>query len=178
LSTSFFRADNSDGHSKLSRPIWKSCRLRVHNYIKLMRSRSSNLQSISANTNVGMSSGLQWIDYTKSFFELCRSIFYANLDILVDNIRYLHDDSYEYKQPSEPYKPYKSNKSKLGDKSTNEDSANCGICNGTRPNCYCNLPISRSKRYYDDIGYRGNISRLDNDLISLQLCGEERFTRS
>jgi hypothetical protein len=113
-----------------------------------MYSGSSNMQSIGTNTNIGMSSGLQWIDYTKPFFELLGSIWFANMDIMVDNVRYLHDDSDELKQPDIANKSDQSDESKLGDQQVN---GTCGICHGTRPKCYCNYPIDRIKWEYTKI---------------------------
>jgi hypothetical protein len=77
-----------------------------------------------------------------------RSVWFANLDIMVNNIRYLQNDKYEYKQPSEPYKPYKSDKYELG--------------------------VINHVRYYDDIGYRpsdttaiiGAVSKLEHELVN------------
>ena len=132
-----------------------------------------------------MPSWLYWINNRIKNFDMFGSIWFANLDCLVDNVKYLHDDGDEYQQPSEPYKPSESNESKLGDKSANHNCAtsDCGICNGTRPNCYCNFPTHgkhghyfgshtakhfdnsineynelynklSSTKYYDDVGYR------------------------
>ena len=64
------------------------------------------------------------------------SIWFANLDIMVNNVRYLHDDEYEYQQPSEPYKPDQSNESKQCDKSA---SHNCS----STPNRTCNCAGSK-----------------------------------
>ena len=85
---------------------------------------------------------------------MLRSIWFANLDIMVDNIRYLQDDEYEYQQPSEPYKSSESNEPEQ---------------------CY----LTKHIKYYDDIGYRvsnttsttltGSVSKLDNDLINIKL---------
>ena len=131
-----------------------------------------------------MPSWLHWINNRVKNFDMLGSVWFDNLDIMVNNVRYLHDDEYEYQQPGEPYKSDQPNESKLGDKSANNnctDSA-CGICNGTRPNCYCNYPINNgdkweytkvrkhildsiddndklysklsNTKYYDDVGYR------------------------
>jgi hypothetical protein len=137
-----------------------------------MRTRSGYVQSISANSVSGVSSGLQWYNNTKSFFNLLGSILYANMDCLVGNFRYLHDDSDELKQPNITDQSNQSNESELGDKQVN---GACGICNGTRPNCYCTYPIDNRSakylndsieqhdelyrklsgtKYYDDVGYR------------------------
>jgi hypothetical protein len=132
----------------LSRSVWVSCRNRVHNHIKFMYSRSSNLQSVSANTNVGMSSGLQWIDYTKQIIDMFRSVFFANLECMVDHVRYLHDDDDEYQQPNVASESDQSNESKLGDQ---QIDSTCGICHGNRSNCYCNYPIDRVKWEYTKI---------------------------
>ena len=91
---------------------------------------------------------------------MLRSVWFANLDIMVNNIRYLQDDEYEYQQPSEPYKSDQSDKSELG--------------------------VINHIKYYDDIGYRAStghectctgdcdnydraVSKLDNDLINIKL---------
>jgi hypothetical protein len=81
---------------------------------------------------------------------MLRSVWFANLDIVVNNIRYLQDDDYEYQQPSEPYKSNKSDQSELG--------------------------IVNHVKYYDDIGYRpsnttiiGAVSKLEHDLINAKL---------
>jgi hypothetical protein len=79
---------------------------------------------------------------------MLRSVWVSNLDCLVNNIRYLQDDKYEYQQPSEPYKSYKSDKSELG--------------------------VVNHVRYYDDIGYRpsdttaiiGAVSKLEHELVN------------
>ena len=79
---------------------------------------------------------------------MLRSVWFANLDCMVNNIRYLQDDEYEYQQPSEPYKSDKSDKSKLG--------------------------TVNHVRYYDDIGYRpgnttaiiGAVSQLEHELVN------------
>ena len=120
---------------------------------------------------------LQWINNRVKNFDMLGSVWFANLDIMVNNVRYLHDDEYEYQQPSEPYKSDQSNESKQCDKSANNNctDSTCGTCNGTRPNCYCNFPTNRKHgynthnkngikwgdictkpryKYYDDIGYR------------------------
>ena len=82
---------------------------------------------------------------------MLRSVWFANLDLLVDNIRYLQDDDYEYQQPSESYKSDKPDQSKLG--------------------------VVNHVKYYDDIGYRpsnttaitGAVSKLEHDLINAKL---------
>ena len=123
-----------------------------------------------------MPSWLHWINNRIKNFDMLGSIWFANLDCLVNNVRYLHDDSDEYQQPNESYKSDQSDESKQCDKSANNNCADsaCGICNGTRPNCYCNFPTNRKhghnthnknrnkwgdicikpRKYYDDIGYR------------------------
>jgi hypothetical protein len=129
-----------------------------------------------------MSGWVQWIYNRIKNLDMLGPIWFANLDCLVNNVRYLHDDSYEYKQPSEPYFTDKSNESELGNKSANAGNdyatSHCGTCHGTRPNCYCNFPthridghnvnrVSRKNgvkwgdictkpryKYYDDVGYR------------------------
>ena len=179
LSTSFLRANNTDGHNKLPRSVWTSCRNRVHNYIKFMRTRSGYVQSISADSVGGVSSGVQWYNNTKSFFNMLGSVWFSNLDIMVNNIRYLHDDGNKLEQPNIANKSDKSNESKQCDKSTNELNHNCTndlcrICNGTGSDCANNdgdhnrvewdyvkirksiweQQSTSSKRYYDDVGYR------------------------
>ena len=81
------------------------------------------------------------------------SIWFANMDCLVGNVKYLHDDGYEYQQPSEPYFTDQSDKSEFG--------------------------IVNHVKYYDDIGYRashttstnltGSISKLEHDLVNIKL---------
>ena len=141
-----------------------------------MRTRSGYVQSISADSVGGVSSGIQWYNNTKSFFNMFGSVWFSNLDIMVNNIRYLHDDGNKLEQPNIANKSDKSNESKLGSKSAEHN------CSGT-PNRNCNCTGSdcanndgdhnrvewdyvkirksiweqqsaSSKRYYDDVGYR------------------------
>lgn len=67
---------------------------------------------------------------TKSF-SMFRSVWFSNMDCLVNNIRYLQDDEYKYQQPSEPYQPNQSRKSEQ---------------------CY----LTKHIKYYDDAGYRAS----------------------
>jgi hypothetical protein len=108
-----------------------------------------------------MSIWIQWNHFRKSVFDMLRPIWVANLDIMVDNVRYLHDDSDEHQQSYFANFPDKPNQSQFGDKSTNEcgdiyTTTNCRTCNGTKPNCYCNYPSNNRNygKYYDDVGYR------------------------
>ena len=64
-------------------------------------------------------------------FSMFRSVWFSNMDCMVDNIRYLQDDHYEYQQPSEPYQPNQSNKPEQ---------------------CY----LTKHFKYYDDTGYRAS----------------------
>ena len=94
-----------------------------------------------------------------------RSVWFANMDCVVDNIRYLQDDDYKYQQPSEPYQPNQPYKSEQ-----------CGLTKHTK--------------YYDDIGYRTGttancnrtISELEHDIINIRLndsikCNTEFYTK-
>ncbi len=110
-------------------------------------------------------------------FDLLGSVWISNLDNLVGNIQYLQNDGNKCKQSDITNQSDKSNESNQCVESTDRTSNICGNCNGTRPNCYCTYNIKRRTRYYDDIGYRGGINQLDNDLISLQLSGEERLIK-
>ena len=108
-----------------------------------------------------MSIRLYWNTYGKPILDMLRPIWFANLDIMVDNVRYLYDDGDEYQQSYFTNFPDKPNQSQFGDKSTNEcgdnyTTTNCRTCNGTKPNCYCNYPINNRNhvKYYDDVGYR------------------------
>ena len=83
-----------------------------------------------------MPSWLQWINNRVKNFDMLGSIWFANLDCLVNNVRYLHDDGDELEQPSESYKSDKSNESELGDKSA---SHNCS----STPNRTCNCAGSK-----------------------------------
>ena len=117
-------------------------------------------------------------------FDMFRSIWFANLDCLVNIVQYLHDDSDEYKQPNIANQSDQSNEPKQCNKSADHNCANCGagISNGTGHDCYCNYPINRNSnhfgsnsakhfndsvneynelysklsntKYYDDVGYR------------------------
>jgi hypothetical protein len=64
-------------------------------------------------------------------FDMFRSVWFSNMDCVVNNIRYLQDDSYEYQQPSEP-------------------------CESNQPvkseQCY----LTKHVKYYDDAGYRAS----------------------
>lgn len=124
-----------------------------------------------------MPSWLQWINNRVKNLDMLGSIWFANLDCLVNNVQYLYDDSDEHQQSDITDKSCKSNESKQCNKSASHNCATstCGICNGTRPNCYCKFPTNgkhghnaRNKngikwgdictkpryKYYDDVGYR------------------------
>ena len=98
-----------------------------------------------------MSYRIYWDNYGKPLFNMLGSIWFANLDCLVNNVQYMCDDDYEYQQPSESYKSDKSDKPKLG------------------------LVTVNHVKYYDDIGYRtsttlnGSVSKLEHDLINIKL---------
>lgn len=94
-----------------------------------------------------------------------RSVWFANMDCVVDNIRYLQDDDYQYQQPSEPYFTDQPNKSEQ---------------------CY----LTKHTKYYDDIGYRASttanysrtISDFEHDIINIRLndsikCNTELYTK-
>mgnify|MGYP003335808919 FL=1 len=125
-----------------------------------------------------MRSWVYWVNSRAKKLDMLRSVWFANLDCLVDNIKYLHDDSDEHQQPNEPYFTDQSNKSELGDKSADQSNHIC--TSHTNRTCNCTgdcddydrgdaLPkwdyvkIRKSiwesnqfgkTKYYDDIGYR------------------------
>ena len=104
------------------------------------------------NKAINMSTWIQWINNRIKNFGMLRSVWFANMDIMVCNIKYVCDDSYEYKQPSESYKSDKSNEPEQ-------------------------RHLKKHIKYYDDIGYRassattlnGSISKLEHDLINIKL---------
>lgn len=129
-----------------------------------------------------MSGWLQWINNRVKKFDMLGSVWFANLDHLVGNVQYLHDDSDEYQQPGESYFANKSDKSEQCHQST---SRNCTshsnrTCNCTGSKCATNWDIGHyfgsnavtkhfndsvnehndlyaklsGSKYYDDIGYR------------------------
>jgi len=75
-------------------------------------------------------------------FSMFRSVWFSNMDCVVNNTRYLQDDGYKYQQPSEPYQPNQSSKSEQ---------------------CY----LTKHIKYYDDAGYRAS-SRIEpwNDFFT------------
>jgi len=119
-----------------------------------------------------MSSWLRgFIARTKNF-DMLRSVWFANLDFMVNNIRYLQDDGSERKQCDFTDKPNKSFES---------DSHNCAhhsarTCNCTGHDCIDNdgntsyfgsdsakhfndsvneyNELYTKLKYYDDVGYR------------------------
>ena len=114
-------------------------------------------------------------------FNMFRSVWFSNLDVLVDNIRYLQDDYKQCKQRSESCKPYQSVESKQRDQSshycTNHSTRTCNctghdcIDNDSRnadyfgSHCAKHLNDSANEynelyiklKYYDDIGYRQSV---------------------
>ena len=111
-------------------------------------------------------------------FDMFGSIWFANLDCMVDNIQYLQDDDRQCEQCGKSGESDKPIKSKQCDKSASHTCTHCGagISNGTGYDCYCNYPINRNSKhfssnrkkrgswndvctkprykYYDDVGYR------------------------
>ena len=83
-----------------------------------------------------MPSWLQWINNRVKNFDMLGSIWFANLDIMVNNVRYLHDDGDELEQSNIANKSNQSNKSKQCDKSA---SHNCS----STPNRTCNCAGSK-----------------------------------
>ena len=103
-----------------------------------------------------------------------RSVWFANLDCVVDNIRYLQDDSDKFKQSSIANQSNKSNESELSDKSANHYCTHhpARTCNCTGHDCVDNDGNTsyfgshskkrikwgdiciKPRKYYDDVGYR------------------------
>jgi hypothetical protein len=95
---------------------------------------------------------IYWDNYGKPILNLFGSIWFANLDILVNNVKYLHDDNDEYQQPNES-------------------------CESSQPNEPQQRDLTKRVKYYDDIGYRdttsttltGAVSELEHDLLNIRL---------
>ena len=109
-------------------------------------------------------------------FTMLRSIWFANLDCLVNIVQYLHDDSDEYKQPNIANQSDQSNEPKQCNKSADHNCANHSTrtCNCTGHDCIDNDNngntsyfgshskkrgswndiCTKPRKYYDDIGYR------------------------
>jgi hypothetical protein len=73
---------------------------------------------------------------------MLRSIWFANMDIMVDNIRYLHDDGDEHKQSDFSDFAHKPNESQFGDKSIHKCTKH--------DNRYCNCTDTCSDGYDDN----------------------------
>ena len=108
-------------------------------------------------------------------FTMLRSIWFANMDCMVNIVQYLHDDSDEYKQSNIANQSDKSNESKQCDKSADHNCANHSTrtCNCTGHDCVDNDNRNtdyfgshskkrgkwndiciKPRKYYDDVGYR------------------------
>ena len=111
-------------------------------------------------------------------FDMFRSVWFANLDLMVDNIRYLQDDGDELEQSNVTNKSDQSNESKQ----CSEPSHNCAhhstrTCNCAGHDCIDNdngntsyfgsdsakhfndsvneyNELYTKLKYYDDVGYR------------------------
>ena len=121
-----------------------------------------------------MSSWLRGIIARTKNFNMFRSVWFANLDLMVDNIRYLQDDGDEHKQSNVANQSDKSNESKQ----CSEPSHNCAhhstrTCNCAGHDCIdndngntsyfgshskkrgkWNDVCTKPRKYYDDVGYR------------------------
>jgi hypothetical protein len=89
-----------------------------------------------------MPSWVQWINSRIEKFYMLRSIWFANMDVMVDNIRYLHDDGDEHKQSDFSDFAHKPNESQFGDKSIHKCTKH--------DNRYCNCTDTCSDGYDDN----------------------------
>jgi len=121
----------------------------MDHYNQFMQSKSSNVYSKHWNENINMSNWLYWVHNRIKNFNMLGSIWYANLDIMVNNVRYVCDDSYEYKQPSESYKSDKPYESEFG--YIQEYNPNgCATCGCSTKPCYCEYPIKLNNNEYNE----------------------------
>jgi hypothetical protein len=131
---------------------------------------------------INMSTWIQWLNNRIKKFDMLGSIWFANMDCLVGNFRYLHDDGYEYQQPSEPYKSDKPNESKFGDKQIHQCSVyanrvcNCDdgtSCDDGYDDNDSDDPIVNIDRIYDTKRFfNDNIYQFDE--FHNKLTGQER----
>ena len=130
-----------------------------------------------------MPSWVQWINSRIEKFYMLRSIWFANMDVMVDNIRYLHDDGDEHKQSDFSDFAHKPNESQFGNKSihkcTKHDNRYCN-CTDTCSDGYddndsddpiVNIDlIYDTKRFFNEHIYE--FDELHNKLAGQERCGE------
>ena len=130
---------------------------------------------------INMSTWIQWLNNRIKKFTMFRSIWFANLDIMVDNIKYLHDDGNEYQQSDFTDFAHKPNESQFGNKSIHQCSvyANrvCNCTNGTCDDGYddndSDDPIVNIDRIYDTKRFFNDHIYEFNELHN-KLTGQER----
>jgi hypothetical protein len=132
----------------------------MDNNNKQLQSRSSNMQSIGSNADSVMPTWVYWKHHTKQIIDLFGSIFHANMVGLGNNFEYMHNDSYEYKQPSESYKSDKPYESELSDLKSHQCTRH--------PNRRCTCAPGECIDDRVD-NYFGSISRLELDKLQLEL---------
>jgi len=127
-----------------------------------------------------MPSWVQRINSRIEKFYMLRSIWFANMDVMVDNIRYLHDDGDEHKQSDFSDFAHKPNESQFGDKSIHKCTKH--------DNRYCNCTDTCSDGYDDNdsddpivnIDHIYDVKRFFNehiyefDELHNKLAGQER----
>ena len=92
--------------------------------------------------------------YTRTTsFDMLRSIWYANLDVMVDNIRYLQDDCGQYQQHCESCKSNQPIEPKQCDQSSHHcANHSAGICGCTRyDNSHNNCGNTRNNNIYNEL---------------------------
>ena len=145
----FHRTDYPTSNNELSKSLWSTRPGIMDHYNQLMQSESSNMHSINANSDVSLSSGIHWRHYAEQIISMFRSIWNANMECLVNNIKYVCDDGYEYQQPSESYKSDQSNESEFG--YIQEYNPNgCATCGCSTKPCYCEYPIKLNNNEYNE----------------------------
>ena len=126
-------------------------------------------------------------------FTMLRSVWFANLDCMVNIVQYLQDDDRQYKQCGKSCQSDKPFESEQCCESASHTCTNhsARTCNCTGHDCIDNDSNrntsyfgSHGTKYYDDIGYRGKVSDVFNqhlyefNELHNQLAGKERCTES